>query len=172
MFCTSNSIINIAIYPLFLFKRCSSHLSPNSHQSPPQSLTELFRCFICMQPLQSARLCPHCSKLCCAPCVEVWLIFYLVLKYSICTRYFIVALYPAASCMFCVNKNNNNLRNVLTAYHVVVMSLYLYSPTCFQRWLLEQRQECPHCRLVFYPFFPILTSFQNKYPLRLSSHRK
>ncbi|XP_063675113.1 E3 ubiquitin-protein ligase TRIM37-like isoform X3 [Bolinopsis microptera] len=53
-------------------------------ESEVESLTELFRCFICMQPLQSARLCPHCSKLCCAPCVE--------------------------------------------------------------RWLLEQRQECPHCR--------------------------
>ncbi|KAL5255479.1 hypothetical protein ACHWQZ_G010899 [Mnemiopsis leidyi] len=43
-------------------------------ESEVESLTELFRCFICMQPLQSARLCPHCSKLCCAPCVERWLI--------------------------------------------------------------------------------------------------
>ena len=117
-------------------------------------------------------LSPLFQTMLCSLCRGMVYFLFSPAKFSICTRYFIVELYPAASCMFCVNKNNNNLRNVLTAYHVVVMSLYLYSPTCFQRWLLEQRQECPHCRLVFHPFFPILTSFQNKYPLRLSSYRK
>jgi len=36
-----------------------------------QSLTEVFRCFICMEKLRDARLCPHCSKLCCYTCIRV-----------------------------------------------------------------------------------------------------
>jgi len=44
-----------------------------SSETEVESLTELFRCFICMQQLRDARLCPHCSKLCCAPCIERWL---------------------------------------------------------------------------------------------------
>nr|KAI8728450.1 E3 ubiquitin-protein ligase TRIM37-like [Biomphalaria glabrata] len=38
-----------------------------------QSLAEVFRCFICMEKLRDARLCPHCSKLCCFPCIRRWL---------------------------------------------------------------------------------------------------
>ena len=44
----------------------------------PQSLAEVFRCFICMEKLRDARLCPHCSKLCCFTCIRVgWVICYL-----------------------------------------------------------------------------------------------
>ncbi|KAL5017120.1 hypothetical protein ScPMuIL_006709 [Solemya velum] len=38
-----------------------------------ESLTEVFRCFICMEKLRDARLCPHCSKLCCFTCIRRWL---------------------------------------------------------------------------------------------------
>ncbi|XP_022108333.1 E3 ubiquitin-protein ligase TRIM37-like isoform X2 [Acanthaster planci] len=38
-----------------------------------ESLAEVFRCFICMEKLRDARLCPHCSKLCCFPCIRRWL---------------------------------------------------------------------------------------------------
>ncbi|ESO86713.1 hypothetical protein LOTGIDRAFT_128738, partial [Lottia gigantea] len=36
-------------------------------------LAEVFRCFICMERLRDARLCPHCSKLCCFACIRRWL---------------------------------------------------------------------------------------------------
>ncbi|CAF97325.1 unnamed protein product, partial [Tetraodon nigroviridis] len=36
-----------------------------------QSIAEVFRCFICMEKLRDARLCPHCSKLCCFSCIRV-----------------------------------------------------------------------------------------------------
>ena len=36
-----------------------------------ESLAEVFRCFICMEKLKDARLCPHCSKLCCFACIRV-----------------------------------------------------------------------------------------------------
>uniref|UniRef100_A0A8C0BEB1 Tripartite motif containing 37 n=1 Tax=Buteo japonicus TaxID=224669 RepID=A0A8C0BEB1_9AVES len=35
------------------------------------SIAEVFRCFICMEKLRDARLCPHCSKLCCFSCIRV-----------------------------------------------------------------------------------------------------
>lgn len=38
-----------------------------------QSLAEVFRCFICMEKLRDAHLCPHCSKLCCYLCIRRWL---------------------------------------------------------------------------------------------------
>lgn len=38
-----------------------------------ESLAEVFRCFICMEKLRDARLCPHCSKLCCFTCIRRWL---------------------------------------------------------------------------------------------------
>lgn len=38
---------------------------------PVQSIAEVFRCFICMEKLRDARLCPHCSKLCCFSCIRV-----------------------------------------------------------------------------------------------------
>uniref|UniRef100_G1RAZ2 Tripartite motif containing 37 n=1 Tax=Nomascus leucogenys TaxID=61853 RepID=G1RAZ2_NOMLE len=38
-----------------------------------QIIAEVFRCFICMEKLRDARLCPHCSKLCCFSCIRRWL---------------------------------------------------------------------------------------------------
>ncbi|XP_032687906.1 uncharacterized protein LOC116852037 isoform X2 [Odontomachus brunneus] len=38
-----------------------------------ETLAEVFRCFICMEKLRDAHLCPHCSKLCCYICVRRWL---------------------------------------------------------------------------------------------------
>lgn len=38
-----------------------------------ESLADVFRCFICMERLRDAHLCPHCSKLCCYLCIKRWL---------------------------------------------------------------------------------------------------
>uniref|UniRef100_A0A1B6LNJ5 RING-type domain-containing protein n=1 Tax=Graphocephala atropunctata TaxID=36148 RepID=A0A1B6LNJ5_9HEMI len=38
-----------------------------------ETLAEVFRCFICMEKLRDAHLCPHCSKLCCYVCIRRWL---------------------------------------------------------------------------------------------------
>ncbi|XP_063226003.1 E3 ubiquitin-protein ligase TRIM37-like isoform X2 [Bacillus rossius redtenbacheri] len=38
-----------------------------------EMLVEVFRCFICMEKLRDAHLCPHCSKLCCYVCICRWL---------------------------------------------------------------------------------------------------
>lgn len=38
-----------------------------------ETLAEVFRCFICMEKLRDAHLCPHCSKLCCYVCIRKWL---------------------------------------------------------------------------------------------------
>lgn len=38
-----------------------------------ESIAEVFRCFICMEKLKDAHLCPHCSKLCCYTCIRRWL---------------------------------------------------------------------------------------------------
>ncbi|KAF7257509.1 hypothetical protein EG68_05250 [Paragonimus skrjabini miyazakii] len=38
-----------------------------------ESLSEVFRCFICMEKVHNARLCPHCSKLCCYKCIRKWI---------------------------------------------------------------------------------------------------
>uniref|UniRef100_A0A671LBV2 E3 ubiquitin-protein ligase TRIM37-like n=1 Tax=Sinocyclocheilus anshuiensis TaxID=1608454 RepID=A0A671LBV2_9TELE len=43
------------------------------YQLTLQSIAEVFRCFICMEKLRDARLCPHCSKLCCFSCIRRWL---------------------------------------------------------------------------------------------------
>ena len=68
-----------------------------------QTLSDVFKCFICMERLRDARLCPHCSKLCCYPCIQV-----------------------------------SNL---------IFIELKLYNFCNFaQRWLVEQRSQCPHCR--------------------------
>ncbi|CAG9771681.1 unnamed protein product [Ceutorhynchus assimilis] len=37
------------------------------------TLAVVFRCFICMEKLRDAQLCPHCSKLCCYECISRWL---------------------------------------------------------------------------------------------------
>ncbi|RDD44773.1 E3 ubiquitin-protein ligase TRIM37 [Trichoplax sp. H2] len=41
--------------------------------SDVQNIKDVFRCFICMEKLKDARLCPHCSKLCCHTCMRRWL---------------------------------------------------------------------------------------------------
>lgn len=38
-----------------------------------EKMVEVFRCFICMSRVRDARLCPHCSKLCCYQCIKRWL---------------------------------------------------------------------------------------------------
>lgn len=38
-----------------------------------ETLAEVFKCFICMEKLRDAHLCPHCSKLCCYLCIRRWL---------------------------------------------------------------------------------------------------
>ena len=38
-----------------------------------KTIAEVFKCFICMEKLRNARLCPHCSKLCCYACIHRWL---------------------------------------------------------------------------------------------------
>ncbi|GAB0094626.1 E3 ubiquitin-protein ligase TRIM37-like [Sergentomyia squamirostris] len=46
----------------------------NEDELPEQStINDVFRCFICMEKLQEAHLCPHCSKLCCYVCISRWL---------------------------------------------------------------------------------------------------
>ncbi|KAL4221363.1 Tripartite motif containing 37 [Mactra antiquata] len=51
----------------------SGHVPSNNDQNTVESLSEMFRCFICMEKLRDARLCPHCSKLCCYSCIKRWL---------------------------------------------------------------------------------------------------
>ena len=38
-----------------------------------KTIVEVFKCFICMEKLRNARLCPKCSKLCCYACIHRWL---------------------------------------------------------------------------------------------------
>ncbi|TGZ70298.1 hypothetical protein CRM22_003277 [Opisthorchis felineus] len=45
----------------------------NDNPDSFESLSEVFRCFICMEKLHDARLCPHCSKLCCYTCIRKWI---------------------------------------------------------------------------------------------------
>ena len=50
------------------------HESDLPHEDPTvESLSDVFRCFICMERLRNAHLCPHCSKLCCYLCIRRWL---------------------------------------------------------------------------------------------------
>ncbi|XP_067121079.1 E3 ubiquitin-protein ligase TRIM37-like [Centruroides vittatus] len=52
----------------------NSSPSPNRmDEHSVESLAEVFRCFICMEKLRDAHLCPHCSKLCCYMCIRRWL---------------------------------------------------------------------------------------------------
>lgn len=54
-----------------------------------QSLAEVFRCFICMERLRDAHLCPHCSKLCCYACIRVsrkWFACFIILWFIKGTR--------------------------------------------------------------------------------------
>ncbi|XP_055382901.1 E3 ubiquitin-protein ligase TRIM37-like isoform X2 [Condylostylus longicornis] len=57
-----------------LSKNCTSiSHNPSNTEIVPESLNDVFRCFICMEKLQDAHLCPHCSKLCCYVCISRWL---------------------------------------------------------------------------------------------------
>ncbi|KAM3854776.1 E3 ubiquitin-protein ligase TRIM37 isoform 5-T7 [Vipera latastei] len=51
----------------------TQHNSTHCSQASQKSIAEVFRCFICMEKLRDARLCPHCSKLCCFSCIRRWL---------------------------------------------------------------------------------------------------
>ena len=51
----------------------SSAAHRSNEDSTVESLSDVFRCFICMEKLQNAHLCPHCSKLCCYLCIRRWL---------------------------------------------------------------------------------------------------
>ncbi|XP_015176383.1 PREDICTED: E3 ubiquitin-protein ligase TRIM37-like [Polistes dominula] len=53
--------------------RKSSPNSKNTDDHSVETLAEVFRCFICMEKLRDAHLCPHCSKLCCYRCIRRWL---------------------------------------------------------------------------------------------------
>ena len=51
----------------------SSEVARDRNPHTVESLAEVFRCFICMEKLRNAHLCPHCSKLCCYLCIRRWL---------------------------------------------------------------------------------------------------
>ncbi|XP_058794150.1 E3 ubiquitin-protein ligase TRIM37-like [Phymastichus coffea] len=48
-------------------------VAKNTDDHSVETLAEVFRCFICMEKLRDAHLCPHCSKLCCYTCIRRWL---------------------------------------------------------------------------------------------------
>ncbi|XP_025157581.1 E3 ubiquitin-protein ligase TRIM37 isoform X2 [Harpegnathos saltator] len=50
-----------------------SSVSKTADDHSVETLAEVFRCFICMEKLRDAHLCPHCSKLCCYTCIRRWL---------------------------------------------------------------------------------------------------
>ncbi|XP_046998426.1 E3 ubiquitin-protein ligase TRIM37-like [Schistocerca americana] len=51
----------------------SENGNANVDEHSVETLAEVFRCFICMEKLRDAHLCPHCSKLCCYVCIRRWL---------------------------------------------------------------------------------------------------
>uniref|UniRef100_A0A8C4QQI0 Tripartite motif containing 37 n=1 Tax=Eptatretus burgeri TaxID=7764 RepID=A0A8C4QQI0_EPTBU len=52
---------------------CCTNYGRAMDENSVESIAEVFRCFICMEKLRDARLCPHCSKLCCFGCIRRWL---------------------------------------------------------------------------------------------------
>lgn len=46
---------------------------PSTGEQVPETINDVFRCFICMEKLKDAHLCPSCSKLCCFQCISRWL---------------------------------------------------------------------------------------------------
>ncbi|CRL01532.1 CLUMA_CG014186, isoform B [Clunio marinus] len=60
------------------YKAGNSSLTNNSNSDEKdvnsENLIDVFRCFICMEKLQEAHLCPFCSKLCCYGCISRWLV--------------------------------------------------------------------------------------------------
>lgn len=49
----------------------ASNFSSSGDQLP-EPINDVFRCFICMEKLKDAHLCPSCSKLCCLQCISRW----------------------------------------------------------------------------------------------------
>uniref|UniRef100_H2YDY7 RING-type domain-containing protein n=1 Tax=Ciona savignyi TaxID=51511 RepID=H2YDY7_CIOSA len=47
--------------------------SESMEDNQVEKMAEVFRCFICMSKVRDARLCPHCSKLCCFLCIRRWI---------------------------------------------------------------------------------------------------
>jgi tripartite motif-containing protein 37 len=37
------------------------------------NIDEILKCFICLQRVKNAQMCPFCSKLCCSACISKWL---------------------------------------------------------------------------------------------------
>lgn len=68
-------MVNWSLYTLYASDDdscgCSVKLIQVISSVSVQSIAEVFRCFICMEKLRDARLCPHCSKLCCFSCIRV-----------------------------------------------------------------------------------------------------
>ena len=123
-----------------------------------QSLAEVFRCFICMEKLRDARLCPHCSKLCCFMCIRVSI-------FNCCTHEFDTSFRLSAIPMSSEKKHqklhfvrNHFLFTTVNApvqfeinKSVVIKTTPGQGNTdvihfLVQRWLTEQRSQCPHCR--------------------------
>uniref|UniRef100_UPI00358F46E4 E3 ubiquitin-protein ligase TRIM37 isoform X2 n=1 Tax=Myxine glutinosa TaxID=7769 RepID=UPI00358F46E4 len=67
---TSNSIVSQGSLCCAL---CCTNYGRAMDENSVESIAEVFRCFICMEKLRDARLCPHCSKLCCFGCIRRWL---------------------------------------------------------------------------------------------------
>ena len=62
-----------------------------------QTIAEVFKCFICMEWPKDARLCPHCSKLCCFQCIKVCkvdIIIHMCLSIAIYAHTYELILYP------------------------------------------------------------------------------
>ena len=75
-FSSSRQIAGIQIKPTSnnSLHRIEQEISMSPHEDPTvESLSDVFRCFICMERLRNAHLCPHCSKLCCYLCIRRWL---------------------------------------------------------------------------------------------------
>ena len=51
-------------------RRNASQPTSVPNQVHPNALEDVFKCFICLERLRNAHLCPHCSKLCCYQCIR------------------------------------------------------------------------------------------------------
>jgi hypothetical protein len=40
-------------------------------KDPTESIEDIFKCPICLGRVRDAQMCPTCSKMCCAQCIEV-----------------------------------------------------------------------------------------------------
>jgi len=54
-------------------RRNASQPTSVPSQVQANALEDVFKCFICLERLRNAHLCPHCSKLCCYQCIRRWL---------------------------------------------------------------------------------------------------